>query len=90
MEKEKIINIKRPDMPGTVNIPTGTIFHFDHSLRPFMAVTDGLGNPLFIDLENAVAMGWDELIYDNLFFYEEEDNDDFLGVAVICNFRDIY
>ena len=79
---EKIITVKTNYFPPV-------IFHFKYSLRPFILTEDGLGNKLFIDLDNFRAMTWDEVEWEML-FYDNPDNPDeenFCGVAVIGEFR---
>lgn len=79
---EKIITVKTNYFPPVM-------FHFNHSLRPFILTEDGLGNQLFIDLDNFRAMTWDEVEWEML-FYDNPDNPDeenFCGVAVIGEFR---
>ena len=84
---EKIVNIyfNEPALPST------TIFHFMHSLRPFiMAVGPLVGQVTVIDITMNEAYDLDELFdnYDFCFYgadgkERDDDDDEFYGVAVI-------
>ena len=69
--KEKIVNIyfNEPALPST------TMFHFMHSLRPFiMAEGPRVGEFVLIDINGGCAYTLDEIL---------DDDDEFYGVAVI-------
>ena len=74
---EKIIDIHRTDIPST------TVFHFQHSLRPFILINDPHNNWCFVDLSIGESYLWGELQYYDLYFYTKDDDSDFCGVAII-------
>ena len=76
-KEEKFINLNRE------TIPTMTMFHFQYSLRPFICARGMDDDLYFIDLTEGVVYNWDELGYNDLYFYTKEDDEDFYGVAVI-------
>jgi len=63
-------------------IKENEVFHFKNSLRPFITVQDTYGEHLFLDLNEKVIYSLDALEYDNLFFYDNEDDEDFMGVEI--------
>ena len=62
------------------SIPVGTEFHFQHSLRRFIHVTDGYDNDFFVDLDEGKLYDLESLSYDELDFYRKDDDEDFMGV----------
>lgn len=77
--KEKIINVNKEYVPHV-------LFHFKHSLRPFIRVVDGLGRPQFVDLDNFEVMSFDEVEWE-MEFYKDPADESFYGVAVIGEFQ---
>lgn len=79
---EKIININEEELSAF------TLFHFAHSLRPFILVRFGLHEDylnqswLFIDLNYDEALRLEDLETEGLEFYTREDDENFLGVAI--------
>lgn len=76
--EEKIINVNKTYFPHV-------LFHFKHSLRPFIKVVDGLGRPQFVDLDSFEVKSFDEVEWE-MEFYKDPTDEDFYGVAVICDF----
>lgn len=61
------------------------VFHFKNSLRPFIAVKIcEWDSSLFIDINEGIGYGLDELEFEGLEFYRDEtgEDDDFMGVEV--------
>lgn len=58
------------------------VFHFKNSLRPFIAVQDTCGEHLFLDLDEKMIYSLEALEYENLSFYDKEDDEDFMGVEI--------
>lgn len=57
------------------------VFHFKNSLRPFIDVSDE-NNTFFLDLEKMRVYDYDDLEYEGLFFYEDDEDLDFMGVEL--------
>ena len=64
------------------------VFHFKNSLCPFIEVTNCCEDSLFLDLNNFTVYTYDELEYEELYFYEKEDDEDFMGVDVECTIEE--
>lgn len=75
---EKIVNLNSRE----VKLPPMTIFHFKYSLRPFLLVEKDFED-IFVDLTMGAAYSWDQLIDNDLYFYEDETDEDFTGIAII-------
>ena len=59
------------------------VFHFKNSLRPFIDITDVYGDErFFLDIDKGECYSFDALEYEGLFFYEDENNEDFMGVEI--------
>lgn len=58
------------------------VFHFKNSLRPFIAVQDTCEEHLFLDLDEKMIYSLEALEYENLSFYDKEDDEDFMGVEI--------
>ena len=75
---EKIVDINRK------NIFTTMMFHFKNSLRPFIcSYLFSNGDMVFVDIKEGFVYQMDELENHYLEFYRDEEDDDFLGVAII-------
>lgn len=61
---------------------TGKVFHFQNSLRPFTEVHNSTDERYFLDLDKGELYTFEELDYDGLFFYDDDEDDDFMGVKV--------
>jgi len=73
-------------------IDAGDVFHFNHSLRPFILIFDySSSEEKFLDIENYEAYSFEELEYQELYFYEDVyegvTDEDFKGVAYICKLK---
>lgn len=77
MTNEQIIDINRTD------ISSMTMFHFQHSLRPFILTRCPDGEFCFVDLSIGESFRWSDLEFYDLYFYTKEDDPDFCGVAII-------
>lgn len=60
----------------------GQVFHFKNSLRPFIEIRDSTEEIFFLDFNEMKIYTFDELQYDGLNFYEDEDDEDFKGVEL--------
>ena len=60
---------------------TGKVFHFQNSLRPFTEVYNTCDERYFLDLNESKIYSFEEL-YDELSFYDDDEDDDFMGVKV--------
>lgn len=58
------------------------VFHFKNSLRPFIEIHNVYHEDLFLDIDNGECYSFEALEYEGLFFYEDENNDDFMGVEI--------
>lgn len=58
------------------------VFHFQHSLRPFVEVIDTRGEGLFLDVNEMKVYTFEDLEKDELYFYRKDDDEDYLGVEV--------
>jgi len=58
------------------------VFHFQHSLRPFIYFVDSYGFSYFLELDKGIAYDLNGLEYEGLFFYRKEEDEDFFGVEV--------
>jgi len=63
------------------------IFHFKNSLRPFIKVRNTSYDSCFVDINEMKVYTYDELEYEELYFYEKEDDDDFKGVKIAGNIK---
>lgn len=64
------------------------IFHFKNSLRPFISVADVYGDEgFFLDIDKGECYSFDDLEYEGLEFYTDDNNDDFMGVEVVGKIR---
>ena len=71
---------------GEVN--KGQVFHFEHSLRPFIIVEDG-GEDVFLDIDTWEIFDFETLENnEGLYFYEKEEDEDFKGVDVVCTIKE--
>ena len=62
----------------------GQVFHFQNSLRPFIAVKSCEWINFFLDLNEGIFYSLYELLeVEGLRFYEKEDDEDFMGVNVV-------
>lgn len=62
----------------------GEIFHFQHSLRPFISIDDTGEDTYFLDInECRFYTRYETEEIEGLSFYTDEDDDDFMGVDVI-------
>lgn len=59
------------------------VFHFKNSLRPFTEIKDCEGKIYFLDLREGVFYSLDELDNQGLFFYRDDNDEDFRGVDVV-------
>ena len=64
------------------SIKPNEVFHFQHSLRPFISLTNVEGNWLFVDINEGISYSFDDLEYECLEFYTKEDDEDFMGVKM--------
>lgn len=62
----------------------GEVFHFQHSLRPFIWVERNSMwcNGYFIDIDEFKAYEEEDLLCDGFEFYTKDDDEDFKGVEV--------
>lgn len=61
----------------------GQVFHFKNSLRPFIAVKNCGWDNFFLDLNEGIFYSLYELLeIEGLCFYEEEGDEDFMGVKI--------
>lgn len=63
------------------DVKPNEVFHFMHSLRPFIFAESGT-DFIFIDINEGLAYTFDELEREGLYFYKFEDDEDYLGVVV--------
>lgn len=64
------------------------VFHFEHSLRPFVIVEDS-GEDLFLDINTWEIFDFETLENnEGLYFYEKENDEDFKGVEVRCTIEE--
>ena len=62
----------------------GQVFHFKNSLRPFTAVKNSVSEDFFLDLNEGIFYNFYELLEgEGLRYYENENDDDFIGVEVV-------
>ena len=65
-------------------VKQGEVFHFQHSLRPFIWVYyQNQDDTLFIDINEDKAYTFCDLEFDELSFYEDEEDEDFYGLDVV-------
>lgn len=62
---------------------TGQVFHFKNSLRPFTEIKDCAWDNYFLDLREGIFYMLEELENEGLFFYTDDNDEDFKGVDVI-------
>ena len=62
---------------------TGQVFHFKNSLRPFTEIRNGNNDFFFLDINEGMFYTLDELESESLFFYTDDNDDDFHGVEVV-------
>lgn len=60
----------------------GTVFHFKHSLRPFIEVEDRNEDLGFLDINEMKIYNLDDLESEGLEFYEDETDEDFKGIEI--------
>lgn len=60
----------------------GEVFHFENSLRPFVSVNDRQNDPCFLDLNEMKVYAYDDLECEGLYFYFDEEDEDFRGVEI--------
>ena len=65
------------------------VFHFAHSLRPFIAISNSK-EELFLDIEEMVCYTYEELDSEGLWFYCNTDDEDFMGVEVDGTLKDYF
>lgn len=60
------------------------VFHFQHSLRPFIAIKSYEEDCLFLDINEGKCYTLDELEFEGLEFYKDETEEDldFMGVEI--------
>lgn len=60
------------------------VFHFQHSLRPFIAVKSYEGECFFVDIDEGCCYHLDDLEFEGLEFYRDETEEDldFMGVEI--------
>ena len=59
----------------------GTVFHFKNSLKPFIEVNK-YGDYCFLDLDEMKVYTLEDLDYYGFEFYNDEVDDDFMGVEI--------
>lgn len=69
-------------------IKKGEVFHFQHSLRPFISIDSTEETNLFLDIDEMVIYPFDVLEYEGLKFYTKEEDDDFMGVEIDGTIKD--
>ena len=62
---------------------TGQVFHFKNSLRPFIEIKNYAWDSHFLDLGEGIFYTIDELDSQGLFFYSNDNDEDFMGVDVV-------
>ena len=72
-----IIDINRTD--------TDKEFHFKKSTDRFILVNYDACTKLFVNFDLKVAFEWGDLNYYGFYFYEDEKDDDFMGVSTDWN-----
>ena len=65
---------------GTVKY--GEVFHFKHSLRPFIQVSHIEDDNFFVDIDNYELYTLSELLCEGYDFYLDENDENFYGVEV--------
>ena len=60
------------------------VFHFQHSLRPFISVKSNEGEWFFVDIDEGICYNFYDLEFEGLEFYRDEtkEDEDFMGVEV--------
>jgi len=72
-------------------VKKGEVFHFPHSLRPFVLIDSDDGDELFLDIDKWVVYSYEDLItWEGLDFYTKEDDPTFLGVDVVYTIADYF
>ena len=66
----------------------GEVFHFQHSLRPFVSIDSLEETNLFLDIDEMVVYPFDALEYEGLKFYTKEEDEDFMGVEIDGTIKD--
>lgn len=69
-------------------VKKGEVFHFQHSLRPFINVSNTEEINLFLDIDEMVIYDFEALEYEGLEFYTKEEDEDFKGVEVAGTIKD--
>ena len=65
------------------------VFHFAHSLRPFIEVNNLEEDTFFLDIDEDKIYSYYELTeIEGLDFFRDEENEDFLGVDVVCHIKE--
>ena len=63
------------------------VFHFEHSLRPFIIVEDN-GEDVFLNIDTWEIFDFETLENEGLYFYQKKDDEDFKGVEVRCTIEE--
>lgn len=59
------------------------VFHFKNSLRPFIEINNVYHDEgLFLDINRGECFSFDDLEYEGLEFYTDDDDDNFMGVEI--------
>ena len=69
-------------------VKKGEVFHFQHSLRPFINIDSTKETDLFLDINEMVAYCLDDLECEGLNFYTKEEDENFKGVEVAGTIKD--
>ena len=72
-------------------VQKGEVFHFPHSLRPFVLIDYNATDELFLDIDKMIAYSYEDLVtWEGLDFYTKEDDPTFLGVDVVYTVADYF
>lgn len=69
-------------------VKKGEVFHFQHSLRPFINIDSTKETDLFLDINEMVAYCLDDLECEGLNFYTKEEDENFKGVEIDGTIKD--
>jgi hypothetical protein len=69
-------------------VKKGEVFHFQHSLRPFINIDSTKETDLFLDINEMVAYCLDDLECEGLEFYTKEEDENFKGVEIDGTIKD--
>lgn len=65
------------------SVKKGEVFHFPHSLRPFVLIFDG-SEDRFLDIDEWESYSYDDIVtWEGLDFYKKDSDSMFLGVDVV-------